>query len=412
MILFVIAVAGFACYGQTRGEVEQELKELVSAKERIQESIGELDYKIQRAKLKLVHQDLVDMGFPTNDEVIHHQAMSLAYSEEHEQAKWVAHIISADIATGGVHRTNDFREDTLVKTGTAVEEDYFLKELNSDGEYDYDGFGYDRGHLAPSADFRWSGIALSESYFYSNMSPQLPGFNREKWADLENEARGYVLRNPESKVYVVTGPIFDGETKVIERSKNRVAIPTRFFKVILDATENRAVGFVLPHQENLAYPLESYVTSVDEVEEITGYNFFPSLKDESCEKTFDINVWLPAVANGDVPPLSAVDLPRGHFNTVDAKIYMDDGSKINVVGTVVSSRESRKGNILINLDKQFPNQIFTIFIRKDDIVNFSYDPIEHLKGKTVVVKGKVNKMGGTPVIYLDSEKQIWEYEGD
>ena len=114
--------------------------------------------------------------------MIRHKAFSLAYGEEVEQAIWVMHIISSEIKDGTVGRTNDFRIDTLIQSGSAEEEDYFIKTRNSDGDVEYDGFGYDRGHLAPSADFRWSRSALSESYYYSNMSPQLPGFNREKWA--------------------------------------------------------------------------------------------------------------------------------------------------------------------------------------------------------------------------------------
>ncbi|MBL4706401.1 MAG: hypothetical protein JKY54_17870, partial [Flavobacteriales bacterium] len=132
----------------------------------------------------------------------------------------------------------------------------------------------------------------------------------------------------------------------------------------------------------------------------------------SCEANFDPEDWLPDVAKGDVAPISAPLLPRNHFNTVDAKLYMGDGSKVSVVGKVVSTRTSKKGNILINLDKQFPNQIFTVFIRKEYIPNFSYNPEEYLKGKVIVIKGKVNKMGGTPVIYLEGEKQLDLYQPD
>lgn len=406
ILLLLIPVSLF---GQTKEELNQKLVELNSAKDRIESSIGDINWKIEKVKLQIIHSDLIAMGFPTDDELIHHNALSLAYSEKHEQAKWVAHIISPDILKGAVSRTNDFRIDTLVKTGSAVESDYFLKALNDKGDYDYDGFGYDRGHLAPSADFRWSKKALSESYYYSNMSPQLAGFNREKWAELENQLRSYLFRNPESQLYVVTGPIFDGEDRVIERSGNKVAIPSKFFKVALDLENKRAVGFILPHEADIEYPIESFVVSVDEVEKITGFNFFPNSKEEACEATFDPKAWLPDVSKGDVAPISAPTLPRNHFNTVDAKLYMGDGSKINVVGQVVSTRKSQKGNILINIDKQFPNQIFTIFIRKEHIANFPYDPEEYLKGKTIVVKGQINKMGGTPVIYLEGAKQLELY---
>jgi len=396
---------------QSFNELKANLEELENSKGRLESTIVQLDQKIEKVKLKIIHEELIEIGFPTNDPVVHHEAMSLAYAEKIEQAKWVMHIISPEIIEGAVNRTNDFRIDTLVNSGSAQELDYFIKTRNSDDEFEYDGFGYDRGHLAPSADFRWSRIALSESYFYSNMSPQLPGFNREKWAELENHLRNYIINNNESHLVVVTGPIFDGDTSVIDRSVNRVAIPSRFFKVALDPTLKRSVGFILPHEENLSYPIETYMTSVEEVEKVTGFNFFPNYDYDTCKLSFNPNIWSPALRKGDVIPLSASKLPRAHFNTIDAKNFMQDGNKINVVGTVVSTRKSRNGNLLINLDKKFPNQIFTIFIRKEHIVNFSYDPLHFFKGKAIVAKGKVNKMGGTPTMYLESEKQIDLYDG-
>ena len=148
------------------------------------------------------------------------------------------------------------------------------------------------------------------------------------------------------------------------------------------------------------------MTSVEEVEKVTGFDFFSNYEHDTCKLSFDPKVWSPALRKGDAVPFSAAKLPRAHFNTIDAKNYIKDGSKINVVGTVVSTRKSRKGNLLINLDKKFPNQIFTIFIRKEHIVNFSYDPLDFFKGKAIVVKGEINKMGGTPTIYLESEKQV------
>lgn len=163
-----------------------------------------------------------------------HSCMALVYDEAHEQAKWVAHMVLPDIMEGKISRSNDFRTDPLVKTGSTDETDYFLKTQQPNGSYTYDGFGYDRGHLAPSADFRWSLKALSESYLYSNMSPQLPEFNRELWSGLEDKVRAYIYRNPTSRLFVVTGPILDAKPPVIERSVNKVAIPKAFFKVLLD----------------------------------------------------------------------------------------------------------------------------------------------------------------------------------
>lgn len=123
--------------------------------------------KEQREALKLeqIRFDLKEIGLPalmTGDQLIWHSCMALAYAEKHKQARWVAHIILPDVTEGIVSRSNDFRPDSLVTTGSAVEADYFLKYLQTDSSYKYDGFGYDRGHLAPSADFRWSAKALSE----------------------------------------------------------------------------------------------------------------------------------------------------------------------------------------------------------------------------------------------------------
>jgi endonuclease G len=336
-----------------------------------------------------------------------HQAMALSYSEEHEQAAWVAHIILPDIIEGEVTRTNDFREDPLVRSGTAVEADYFLKFSQPDGSFQYDGFGYDRGHLAPSADFRWSETALSESYYYSNMSPQLADFNRVAWADLESTIRGYIFRNPDRQLYVVTGGILEEDLPVIERSLNRVSIPNYFFKVVLDLKGETGIGFMMPNRR-LDYPLESYAVSIDEVEKQTGYDFFANLPDdveEGMEQKVDKRKWLPEVTAGDVEPIYAPSLAAGSFNTAQAKLYMGSGETINVCGQVVSTRYSRSGNLWLNLDKKFPNQIFSVYIRKADLINFSFDGEKHWINQQVCFTGKVQNMNGTPTLRIEREEE-------
>jgi endonuclease G len=192
--------------------IENKLNHLQDSMQVLNQKQIDLKAEIDELKLEKIREEIISIGLPElkeGEEVISHAALSLVYDENHEQAKWVSHIITSDIINGKTGRSNDFREDALVKTGSATEKDYFLKTLKdgSKDKYDYDGFGYDRGHLAPSADFRWSKKALSESYFYSNMSPQLPEFNREKWADLEGLLRGYIFEHPKTQLYVITGPI-------------------------------------------------------------------------------------------------------------------------------------------------------------------------------------------------------------
>ncbi len=381
-------------------KVEQQLAALEAEKQALRQ-------ERESIKLQRIQRDLQAIGLPSDNYILH-SAMALQYSEPHEQAAWVAHIILPDVTTGSVGRTNDFRPDSMVTTGTAIEKDYFLKYLQPDSTYEYDGFGYDRGHLAPSADFRWSEKALSESYFYSNMSPQAAAFNREAWAELEALLRGYLYDNPGVQLYVVTGPILEEGLPVIERSVNKVAIPKRYFKVALDLDNERGIGFVMPN-EKISYPLESFALSIDEVEALTGWDFFNALEDTKeaeLESNLDKTAWLPEMAGGDVEPIFPPNLPPNHFNTVQSRQYMGRGAEINVCGTVVSTRYSRSGNLWLNIDKRFPNQIFSVFIRKKDLSNFSYDPQVVLANKEVCFRGEVENFSGTPTMNISLEEAI------
>ncbi|MEM1360084.1 MAG: DNA/RNA non-specific endonuclease, partial [Bacteroidota bacterium] len=378
IFFFLILFSGGLLHGQTTADLLA-AQELQAAELRKQLAATEAD--IEALKLTQVTEDLRAIGRPAGT-VVEHSALHLSYDESHEQARWVAHIIRPEIIDGAVFRSNDFREDPLVRTGTAVEADYFLKYLQPDSTYRYDGFGYDRGHLAPSADFRWSAKALSESYFYSNMSPQRAEFNREGWAELERALRGYIYEHPGTQLYVVTGPVLKPGLPVIERSFNKVTIPEQYFKVALDLPRGRAIGFIMPNQK-IEYPLAHYAVTVDEVESLTGLDFFNlAPNQEVFESSIDKSSWLPEVAAGNVEPIAAHSLPKGHYNTVMAQGQMKTGREVTVVGTVVSTRYSRSGNFWLNLDKKFPNQLFSVFIRKKDLVNFSYD-LQTLEGKVI-----------------------------
>jgi len=387
--------------------LDQQIQSVTTSIEELKRREGVLGEQLEALKLQRIRRDLKAVGLPSAG-YIEHQALFLAYDEAHEQARWVAHIITPDIIEGTVFRSNDFRPDPLVPTGTAVEEDYFLKFLQPDSTYEYDGYGYDRGHLAPSADFRWSQTALSESYFYSNMSPQRPEFNREAWADLESFLRGYVFRFPESQLYVVTGPILTDDLPKVERSPNGVSIPEYYFKVALDLQNRRGIGFVLPHQK-VTYPLETFAMPIDEVERRTGLDFFSALpagQQTALEGSFEAPVWFPELKAGDVEPLYPPDLPPNHFNTIQARRYMGNGEVIEVCGTVVSTRRSRSGNLWMNVDKQFPNQVFSVFIRKKDLVNFSYQPEKELLHQQVCFKGTVQNFNGTPTMNVVQEQEV------
>lgn len=203
-------------------------------------------------------------GFPAimpDEQVISHTGFSLVYSEEFEQAAWVAYILRRDQVTGGgEERTDNFRADTAILTGSAAPADYLRS-------------GYDRGHLAPAADMKWSPAAMSESFLMSNMSPQQPGFNRGVWNRLEARVRQWAVEN--DSILVITGPVLNGIDTFI--GENRVGVPWYFYKIVADISppDYKIIAFLLENRSSGA-DLMTFAVSVDSVESVTGLDFFHS----------------------------------------------------------------------------------------------------------------------------------------
>jgi endonuclease G len=367
---------------------------------------------LEELKFQSMRHQLAQVGLPETascDEVVYHSAYALVYDESHEQAKWVAHLILPEVATGTEGRTNDFRPDPLIKTGSAVDEDYARKIKTQEGKTKTEGFGFDRGHLAPSADFRYSKKALSESYYYSNMSPQTPGLNRGRWADLEDAMRSACIEH-KTPLFVVSGAILKEELPKLEQGKNKVTIPNHYYKVILDLEHSEAIGFIMPNSK-CEFPLQHYACTVDSIEKITGLNFYHRLADDAeqkLESAVNLEYWLrEGGKSGDVEPLDATKLPRNTFNTQQAAIYAGKRDEITVCGKVVSAKLSSKGNVFLNLDKMFPNHIFTVTIFHQNMPNFSYQPHEVLNDKTICVTGFVTKdANGVAGIIIENETAI------
>jgi len=213
-----------------------------------------------------------------NDKIITHTGYSLLYNEDHEQASWVAYELTKAETTKRYKRSDKFIVDPLVTTGSA-------------NNADYSGSSYDRGHMAPAADMGWSSRTMKESFYYSNMSPQDPAFNRGIWKSLEELVRTWAIEN--EAVYVVTGPVLTKGLPTI--GSDKVSVPRYYYKVILDYTEPgiKGIGFILPN-EGSKEPLQSFAVSIDSVETFTGIDFFPLLPDEQeryIEKTLSVNAW-------------------------------------------------------------------------------------------------------------------------
>ena len=213
--------------------------------------------------MNLFSQEFDYLPFSTTNQIIKHTFYTLSYSEKNEQAEWVAYELTKSKVYGQVSRTDNFREDPLVKTGSATLSDY-------------KGSGYDRGHLAPAGDMKSSRTSMSESFYMSNMSPQIPSFNRGIWKKLEGQVRTWAVEN--EHIYIVTGGILSSKLGSIG---NGVTIPKYYYKVILDYNEPeiKAIALILPNEKGTKQ-LDEYVVTIDRVENLTGIDFFPALPDD------------------------------------------------------------------------------------------------------------------------------------
>jgi len=386
-------------------DLEGRLKTLEGERIRLEEQSTRLTARIDSAKLAIIRRDLQRMGLPRledGEEVIVHPGHLLVYSERHEQPKWTAHIASPDLIKGNLARIDSFLPDPLVKSGTAVTADYW----NS---------GFDRGHMVPSADMRWNLEALQGTYYYSNISPQVPELNRETWADLEDWGRRYVNFS-KRRVFVATGPVLREGLPTMQKAdrKNEVSIPEYFWKVFadLDGDSPRAIGFVMRNTK-LDGPPISYAVTVDSVETLTGLDFFHALDDATEDRIEAMRELKDWYADGDpnkgeVEPLRA-PLPKGMFNSVQAKYHI--GKTATVCGTVVSTRKTAKAKaIYLNFDRMHPNQDFYATIWEYNGPNFSYDPEVWLLNKRVCVTGKLTIFDDIPRISINNEKEVMLYE--
>ncbi len=213
---------------------------------------------------------------PNQGDLITHSHYSLSYIEQHEQAEWVYYILTSAMASGPIERTDNFRSDPAVSTYSASKKDYLRT-------------GYDRGHLAPAGDMTINTTAMSESFFMSNMSPQLPGLNRGAWKSLEALMRGWTLDN--EKLYVVTGPIFESNLGSI--GENKVTIPGYYYKIAFSKDAEKMIGFILPNQK-VSGSLASFAVSIDEIEARTGIDFYYQLDDtieDRLESATNPDLW-------------------------------------------------------------------------------------------------------------------------
>lgn len=244
-------------------------------------------------------------------ELIHHNYYSLSYLEEAEQAEWVAYKLTRPMLKKKVNRKDDFHEDWHIASNSASYADF--QE-------------FDAGHLCPARQMQFDCIAMHETYFMSNMSPQVPEFNRRAWAYLEKLERNLVWQRGELWIYV--GPVLHNIDTYI--GANKVAVPKLFYRIFYDPQTREAIAFLMPNKKILA-PLETFTVSIDSIETLTGIDFFndfESLFQKELEGNIRAENW-----NFENPNLTygynakAMDCGASDFLAKQVKISINHSSK-------------------------------------------------------------------------------------
>ncbi|MGN0221267.1 MAG: DNA/RNA non-specific endonuclease [Prevotella sp.] len=212
-------------------------------------------------------------------QLLHRTGYVCCYNADTRLPHWVAWVLTAAHTTGPYKRNGiKFQEDTDVEAPRATHEDYMRS-------------GYDRGHLCPSGDNKWSEQAQRESFLMTNICPQTHNLNGGDWNEMEQQCRKWAEEY--GTLYIVSGPIlYRQKHKTI--GKNKVVVPEAFFKVVLRLQpEPQAIGFIYKNADGNR-PKGDYVNTVNEVERITGFDFFPFLNDsieEQVEDNSDLLQW-------------------------------------------------------------------------------------------------------------------------
>ncbi|MDR1380085.1 MAG: DNA/RNA non-specific endonuclease [Tannerella sp.] len=213
------------------------------------------------------------------EQILVRTGFTVSYNSEWKIPNWVAYELVREEVGGDVPRGKRFVPDPGVSSGESATTD------------DYRNSGWDRGHMAPAADMKWSRQAMDESFYLSNICPQNRNLNAGVWNSLEEQVRA--LAAEKGRIYVVCGPMVSERPRTI--GANRVAVPDAFFKALLqnDGGVWHAIAFVFENRSG-RNPLATYAKSVEELQALTGIDFFPALPDRieaETESRVDFTKW-------------------------------------------------------------------------------------------------------------------------
>lgn len=218
-------------------------------------------------------------SYSENDCIIHYTGYTVSYDEASRIPLWVAYELTREEANDTISRKGNFRQDDKAKV------------IQADND-DYRGSGWSRGHMAPAGDFKWNDQAMWNTFYYTNCCPQDTNLNSGSWNVLENKVRKWAREF--GRVYVVTGSII-GKDKNGKIGSHEVVVPDAFYKAVLVYTNDSYYGiaFVMSNSPTTQRLSDSHL-SINDLEKLTGMDFFPALDDsieETIEDTVDLRLW-------------------------------------------------------------------------------------------------------------------------
>ncbi|MDE6547736.1 MAG: DNA/RNA non-specific endonuclease [Muribaculaceae bacterium] len=214
--------------------------------------------------IRLNELDKVTAATGTPSIIKEYEGFTVNFNPENKTPNYVAWILQGHETEGATARSNNFWTDRDLE--------------GCPDTHDYSRSGYDRGHMCPAGEQKWSDEAMNHSFVMANICPQKHELNTGAWKTLEDKERVWAKRD--SAIVIVAGPIYDKSDKETI-GKNKVRVPSAFFKVLLApyADPIRAIGFVYPNMR-CDGNMQAYAVSVDDVEKMTGLDFFAALPDE------------------------------------------------------------------------------------------------------------------------------------
>lgn len=237
------------------------------------------DISLEEAVVSVQNLEIPAKLKDRSEKILKRSNYTISYNRNWNQPNWVAWELNKNETRGRNNRNEEFIADPDLAEAYQVE------------SYDYSGSGYDRGHMCPAGDNHFDAKAMNESFYMSNICPQNHELNAGKWNDLEIACRKWANRY--QQLFIVCGPIIDKRNGKRIGKEHEIIVPEKFFKVILITSTKpaRAIGYIF---ENNGSDRPYKVHSIDEVEKITGMDFFPNLPDkieDLVESRYEASDW-------------------------------------------------------------------------------------------------------------------------